>query len=276
MAMAAAGVGMKRGLSLGAAIAEAVAFVPKAWVGAWGALALAVGLFAAPLWIPADRLHSPWILTGLIIVALVVGLAAEGALYRLGVSAGLAEARRRGLGIGGLQLGKPELRLVAGGLMTAGFVAMVAAAGAVVVSFLANALGVDLRDLPRAPAANLAEADWRSGLVWAAIAGASWAALHLAVRLSLFKAATVARGTLVTLDAMSLAQGRFWSLLAGLVIILIPSFALAFAHHSHALTGLDHRTWVLLHAGVMAGVQAPLLIGFLCSAYKRVEYWTLD
>lgn len=253
---------MTRNLPLGATLGGAVAFVPRALVGAWGVLLLLGALLAAPLWAPLTGGARPWLAALVVPALVVVGLMAEGALYRLGVGA-------RGLGVGGLQFGKVELRLLGAGLLVALFLCVVLAAAAVTLVFVAHAAG-----LTEAGAAGFAQpgaARWKVVLLGGFAVGAAWILAQLCVRLSLYKAATVARGRTVSLDAMALAENNFWKLLAGLAVVTAPTWALVAwrAWRPEA----DQRLFVAVHAAVIALIQAPLAAGFLSEAYKRLEYW---
>ena len=99
---------------------------------------------------------------------------------------------------------------------------------------------------------------------------AIWAFLQLAIRLSLYKAATVARRRIVSVSALGLSEHNFWRLLCGLVVTLLPSIALAVWRGWGGDAGV--YTGALVGA-VTAFVQTPLSIGFLSNAYKRLEYW---
>src|SRR5690606_33755434 len=78
-------------------------FLPRAWRGAWGVLALLAALLALPAATP-DRLAG-WPALAVAGLQFVVLLMATGALLRLAVGA-------PGVGPGGLQLGRLEARLV--------------------------------------------------------------------------------------------------------------------------------------------------------------------
>jgi hypothetical protein len=99
---------------------------------------------------------------------------------------------------------------------------------------------------------------------------AFWGFLQLAIRLSLYKAATVARRRIVSVSALGLSEHNFWRLLCGLVVTLLPSIALAVwlarGGDAGAYTGA-------ILGSVTALVQTPLSIGFLSEAYRRLEYW---
>lgn len=272
---------MTRSFSVLSALARAFAFVPKAWMFAWGALALLAAVLAAPFFLVH---HDPRFMTVFLILwplaSLLAGLVAGGALFRLGVGASVKEARRLGLGLGGLQLGRPEVRLFGAGVIVALFLATVALGFAVLGAFIYRASGLGsfaLSDLCR----GARNGDGGSILMAAYLALSAWMLVQLAVRLSLYKPATVARGRMVSLDSMSLAQGSLWRLLAGLIVVLAPAYLIAAAHHglvraaAPPIANLSPaRVWAVIEAVGLAFVQAPLAAGFLSEAYKKLEYWT--
>jgi hypothetical protein len=254
----------------------AVSFLPKAWLNAWGALLLAAAVAAAPAWcgqVPVAM--RPWACGGWVFAAALIGLVVQGALYRLGTSPSVADARRRGLGIGGIQFGMPELRLLAAGAMAGLFLAVIAGGLALVFVFVLAALGLSF---PNACALirSALNGDGEAVLLAVMAAAFAWVLVQLAVRLSLFKAATVGRGRIASLDSMSLVQGAFWRLLAGLIAVFLPAAAFVawrMGLFGHALTmTLDSKAWALIHAGFLTLVQLPLAIGFLSYAYNRLEY----
>eukprot|EP01042_Synura_sphagnicola_P030499 gene30499-39302_t len=102
---------VKTTLSVSKALSAAVAFVPKAWAGAW--LVLALSALIGPL---AHLAMTYLSVNACLICAASLGvraalmLMAWGALYRLALFGRLAKAE--GLGLGGLQLGAAEWRLL--------------------------------------------------------------------------------------------------------------------------------------------------------------------
>jgi hypothetical protein len=276
---------MKRSLPVGPALMAAAKGLPKAWVNAWGVLLLSAAVVAAPPFATAlPSAARVWAAVPWLLVTGVVGLMLRGALYRLGVTASTAEARRLGLGLGGVQFGRPELRILGAGLLVALFVGLVLLGLGVVFVFGLTLTGVkDAADL--APAAVIAAATRGEGwaIALSVLAAASvWIIAQLGVRLSLFGAATVGRGRMVSLDALSLAQGVFWSLLVGLVAVMTPT--LVFAAWRAGLIGgapaalpaigmlNGSRVYAVIRALGLTFVQAPLAIAFLSYAYNRLEY----
>ncbi|MBS0297689.1 MAG: hypothetical protein JSR45_15370 [Proteobacteria bacterium] len=266
---------MRRSLALGSALAGAAAFLPKAWTQAWGAMALLAVLLCAPVWAPLLGLRGVWLCPVLCLVITLVALVSSAALFRVGVTDSAQAARKLGLGVGGLQFGAAELRLLASGLLVAGFLGLVAGALGLVLLFLATALDTPLLVLADQAALRRAWATQDGsvlGLAGAALVGALVMAA-LAVKLSLAKPATVAERRIVSVGALNLADGQFWALLAGLVVTSAPTIALAYACHSKwPLMAGNHTTFSLVAGLVTALLQVPLSIGFLSKAYKRLEY----
>ena len=266
---------MRRSLPVLAGLGAASAFLPRAWMSAWGALVLAFLVAAAPAFADHVSEKSRDLATAVwIVAAAITGLVAQGALYRLGVTKSAAEARTLGLGLGGLQFGLPELRLLGAGVFVALFLALVIAAFALVFAFLLSAEGAGLPTVDEVVTAAAKGEGWA---IWLAAPGAlcTWTLSQLLVRLSLFKAATVARETLVSVDALSLAQGAFWPLLAGLSVVLAP-LALIGAWEHGLVAGfvmpMPSGTYILIRAAVLSLVWLPFAVGFLSYAYNRLEY----
>jgi hypothetical protein len=266
---------MTRSLPLGATLGRAVAFVPRALAGAWGVLILLAAVVAAPALVAPGLVAKIWWGPVLAAAGLTVGLMADGALYRLGVSADAAAARRLGLRIGGVQFGRAELRLVGAGALVLVFLGVVGLAAGVAMIFAAKAVGVPeaVWSAPDAVAAlRAALAPWKVAVL-VALAGASvWVVAQLAVRLALYKAATVARGRVVSTDALGLSEGNFWRLLIGLVVVLAPTWGMV-AWGVCRPDAPGSQAYMAVNAVVTALVQAPLAAGFLSEAYKKLEYW---
>ena len=265
---------MSRRLPLWACVAEAYAFVPKAWAGAWGALALATVLAAWPIWaaVWVFKTDARWIVSPPMValwalLLTLASLAAKGALFRLGVSRSLPEARALGLGVGGLQLGRPELRLVAAGLLILLFLLIVGAAAFVVLAVVSGVAQAD-------PTGG--DTGWKAWVVRGVEIAAAVTFAGLIVKLSLHQPATVARRKIVSLDALALAEGSLLKLAAGLVatapVLVLTVIEQALRRAGHSLGGTE--TFIVLNAWIAALclIQAPLTAGFLSAAYRRLEY----
>jgi hypothetical protein len=243
--------------------------MPKAWARAPAVLVLFAAVLAfscCGATLGATLGLGPWTRPVAAGLALVVGLMTEGALYRLGVADDAKAARALGLGPLGLQFGLAELRLLAAGVLVALFLGLVGLALAVVLAFAAGWLqvGFDRQEWLSAPEG------WRAMAYAGLILVAAWGVLQLAIRLSLYKAATVARRRIVSVSALGLSEHNFWRLLCGLLVAALPSLALL----TWRAWGGGAGVWTgAVLAAVTAFVQAPLSIGFLSEAYRRLEYW---
>ena len=266
---------MARRLALGRSLREAVAFLPRAWAGAWAALVAFSLALALPTLLNKPALPTDIMGASCLLAIAATGLVMQGALYRLGVSHSFRDARALGLGLGGIQLGWAELRLLTSGMQVSGFLALVALCVALVGVFIAGALGATSA-LWRTPHALTVEAYAGHGdaivasLIW--MAGAIIVA-QLAIRLSLYKPACVARRKHVSLDALALSEGAFWKILLGLAMTLLPTAALvAFALRGRGFQPLGPHAVSLPVVLIIVLLQAPLSIGFLSSAYRQLEY----
>lgn len=265
---------MTRRFRLGAALGAAVAFAPKAWLNAWGSLGLLTAVLAAPAFLtslPAQAwLHAAWA------VALVIaGVMAEGALYRVALAPGLDAARKHGLGLGGVQFAMDEVHLLAAGGLVALFVALVVGVALLVVAFVMQ--GTGLADAHWGDALGIwrmaREGDARAVPVVAVAAVLALMIAPLIIRLAPYKAATVGRGRVVSLDAMGLTAGAFWSFAAGLVLVSLPALLLSgWRPEALGFGPTGAKAVALVRAGVLGLVQVPLAAGFLSAAYKQREY----
>lgn len=257
-------------------MAEAAAFLPRAWAGAFGALGLLALLSVLPVLAPG--LGAGWAGAGLAVITLVSGLVAWSSCLKLSIGGSAAEARRRfGLGPAGLQLGWGEARLIASILLVSLFLTLILTVLLLVVVGVFGASGFDVagtrltaEGLPQPQAAEgAAVPPWRLWLASAVAIGALLILLRLKVPLMLAQPATVGRGHIVSLNALALGEGNFLRLLAGLILALAPVWALA-----GLIALMPQLPWVLLVPLVVAAVQLPLLAGLLGAAYRQLEYWT--
>lgn len=258
------GGGMKRSLPLAACLRAAAAFTPRALGQAPGVLVLFAVVLALPVYGPALGLGAATNVVAALL-ALLVALMVQGALYRLAVSENAEAARALGFGPFGLQFGAAELRILAASALIGLFLGVVLIALGLILAFAANALGVTFD----AHEVLTAKDGWRINVL--AVLGllALWVFVQLSVRLSLYRAATVARRRIVSVDALGLSEHNFWRLLCGMVITLAPSIALAVWRGAAP----EGAVMDLASAAVVAFIQTPLSVGFLSEAYKRLEYW---
>jgi hypothetical protein len=126
-----------------ASLRAAAAFAPRAVARAPGALALFAVVLSLPFYGPALG-PGPWVQPVLAVLAMVAALVAQGALYRLGVSADLRAARALGLGPLGLQLKAAELRLLAAAVLVGLFLGLVLLALGVVLASIGSLLQISV------------------------------------------------------------------------------------------------------------------------------------
>ena len=254
-----------RRLRLGEALKASVVGLVRAWRWAWGAM-VACALVWALRPVMVGVLGWVWGAA-----ALVAGLVLIGALTRTAISDDREAARRLGLGAAGLQLGLPELRLLGAALLCAVFMAMILSVVALVLLAVfgmaeLNAEAIRLRDWAEVGPI------WKLALLAVVTLLALYGSLVMLVRLSLFAPATLGRGHMVSLNSMGIAQGRFWPLLGGLVVVVgLPILGLLILTATGFLTGM--AGWIVW-AVMISAFQAPLVLAFLGAAYRRLEYWT--
>ncbi len=270
--------------SLGRALRDAAAFLPAAWGGAWLSLILfwAVDSFA-PIYL-LKAAHWPLEHVALLVAAGAAKLVLVAALYRIALFG--KAARKEGLGLGGVQFGLPEVRLLGAGIVVGLFMLMIAATLAIVffIAFNLSGMGDGYRNTLEAVRAvchrQTGYADWL--FIGYGVASALLL-VFLAVKFALFHAATVAERRMVTLNALGLSSGNAGRLFTGLCVVALPVvLAAAVFHlmHRHFVLSprapafdTPHMPHLILH-GILLAVAAvlvlPLAAGFLSSAYRQV------
>lgn len=212
---------------------------------------------------------------GFVLAVLVLKLMTHGALYRAAVFG--KDARKEGLGPLGLQFGATELRLLASAVIIAAFYLVILLTIFIVFAVAFNASGL-AGDEPNTLKA--------IGTVFCRHQGADWifivylVAAHvfvafLGVRFSLAPAATVAQKKIVALNALGLASGNVFKLFCGIVLFALPLLlVMVFVVH-HLMPSLPRGLpRLIVHSGILAVaifLIAPLLAGFLSSAYKQIS-----
>ena len=228
--------------------------LPRVATGAGGILLVWAGLaVASALWAPQGGLA--WALgLGL----MLAGLAATGAMARIGLTDDPVQARALGLGPSGFQFGRAELRRFWAGLLCLLFLAMVMV---LVVLVLLAMFGI-----AELNAEAITRRDWGAvGPVWKlavlALVGLGGIAIPvmLAARLAMFVPTTVARGQAVSLLAMVISRGNVGKIVGALGLAAVPTLLISFFDVA-ALVG-----------AVAVLVQMPLVVIFLCLAYRRLE-----
>ena len=255
-----------RRLNLRVALGRTLHVLPLLWSGAGGALVLCAALWLLPVvWAPEGWAQGIWALAVAASTLVLVG-----ALARLSVSDDLTEARTQGLGPLGLQAKLPEARLLGAALLCLLFLTMILSILALVVLAIFGMAELNVQAIQTRDWAAVGE-PWKLGVLAVLAAGAVAIPLLLVVRLSLFAPATLGRRQMVSLNAMGIAYGSFWPLLAGLIVTALPKIALLVLIGTGALTGvIAQSAWVV----GLVGLQLPLTMGFLGAAYRQLEYWS--
>jgi hypothetical protein len=253
-----------RVLRLGEALSAAIASLSRLWRGAWGAILLAAVVWSAKV-VAAGVTSLVWAPFGLISTLMLAG-----ALSRIAIGDDLASARRLGLGPAGLQFGLPELRLLGASLLCAVFMAMILSVVALVLLAVFGMAELDARAIELRQWGAVGPA-WKLVLLALVTLFALYAVLVLVVRLSLFGPATLGRGHMVSLNSMGIAQGSFWPLLGGLLVVGLPKIVLLVLTGAGLLSGVIG--WIVW-AVTLTALEAPLTMAFLGEAYRRLEYWT--
>ncbi len=247
-------------LKLAAAVSETGSLLPWVWNGARYALVLWAAIGLAAVFLPDGA-------TGAVMAALgsVAGLVATGAMLRIAVGGDLAVARSLGLGPGGLQVGRAELRLLGAAALCVLFLSIVASLLALTVLALFGGAELDVAAI-RARDWGAAGPAWRVGVVAVVGIGALVIPLMLAVRLAMAGPATVAQEHMVSLTAMAISRGNVGSLALGLALFALPGLILAGVG-----AGLEGRVAGLVTAIAVTWVLAPMISTFLGVVYRQLE-----
>lgn len=248
----------KPGMPLGVALSEAVRTMPDMLRGAGPVLALTTVLLAAS----GGLAGWTGVLAGL---AAVGGLAGFGAVTRIGLF-GLEGARERGLGPGGFQLRRLELRLLGATLLIALFMGIILSLLGLTALALFGASGLD--------AGAIEARDWaRVGPIWKLVLLAGVALIVVAtpvvflVRLSLYAQATAVWGRMASLATTGLTNGAMAPLLAGLAVCATPTVLWMAVALTMGWSGVATGA---VGAALLMLVQTPLTAGFLGAAWRRL------
>lgn len=275
---------VKTSFSLGKALSAGLSSLPQAWTGAWLSLillwAVAIGGHVLTMHM-AGAGHSVIVAIGVAVISYLLGLMAKGALYRTALFG--AKAKSEGLGLGGLQLGAPELRLFGASILIAVFMAVIVLAMLIVLAVAFNASGLQtgyansLAALHAAFMRHHGAADW-TFIVLVPLAVIFF--IFMRLKFALYAAATIAEKRMVTLNALGLSSGNVGKLFLGLVAIAAP-FVVALIvvihvilhGHLHGRDAPAIHTFMIIHAVLLAvilGLWLPAQTGFLASAYRQI------
>lgn len=247
-------------LSPAAVARDTVRLLPRVWSGAAYALAVwtAIGV--------AGAVGSGGAVgIGLAVLGAVAGLVAIGACLRIAVADNLEGARALGLGPGGLQIGRAELRLLGAAALCLLFWAIVASLVGLTVLALFGGSELDVEAIQARNWSAVGPA-WRVAVVAVVGVGAILIPLMLAARLAVAGPATVAQGRMVSLPAMAISRGNVVVLVLGLVLFSIPGLVLlgVFAAIAGPFAGVGSAisfVWLIV----------PLWIAFLGIVYRGVR-----
>lgn len=248
----------KPGLPLGAALSEAVRAMPDMLRGAGPVLTLAMILLAA------SGVLAGW--TGVLVgLAAAGGLSGFGAVTRIGLF-GLEGARERGLGPGGFQLRRLELRLLGATLLIALFMCIILSLLGLTALALFGASGLDAEAIKARDWANVGPV-WKLVLLGGVAFIVVATPLIFVARLSLYAQATAVWGRMASLATTGLTNGAVAPLLAGVTICAAPTLLWM----ALALTmGWGGVAAGAVGATLMMLVQTPLAAGFLGAAWRRL------
>jgi hypothetical protein len=255
-------------------VQAAFGFLPRAWRSAALALGLATALICLYLGFEGRGAGGPAALA--LTPGVLVGVMAKGALYRLALAETAAGAPAGRIGPGGLQWGAVERRLLGMTLLLVlllGFLLLLMLVALVAAAFgFASAGAGFVVSSPQS---------WREalqgtgglivlGLLTVGLMGFGWFAL----RLCLAAPATVARGRVQVLSAFGLTKGSVWRILASMLIVGLPLFAVvglvATVFRGRPPAGLELWVCSLLYSLVGVFLYLPLMVGLLTYLYSRV------
>jgi hypothetical protein len=253
------------GFSLGRALADALAFVPKAWISCWLSLSLLLGLgFLAVRVDFTDYGVAMWVIAFVSVV-----LMALGGLYRAALFG--AKAAQSGLGFGGIQMGGAEWRLISGGFFSVLFLSFIGLFASMLVILVASGteLSTHYNNSFKTVLAAFFEPFTTEKIVIMAIAClVGMMLLSLLIGLLPYQVASVALNRTVSINALRFSQGKLLKMIIGLAVLSSPMILAAaiqiYAHSFTSIDGLFHSLLVL-----ETGIILPLIIGFFASIYRQ-------
>lgn len=261
---------MSSGFSVTQALKAAVSFVPRAWQAAWLVLGvMLVATVSLPLLAMSHQLKLISLLT--ILLLFFLKLVAQGALYRSALFG--RDARAEGLGVGGLQFGWAELRLLWATVIVSLFVLMIVATIGIVfaIAFSMSGMASGYENSMTALVALMKRHSGTDYVFIGYLAIAGLFLIFLSMKLVLVPVANIGGRKLVTLNALGLTTGYVGRLFLGLAALVVP-FLLIAGGAVNALP-LKGNTGILLHMALLLldifGLF-PLIIGFLTSAYRQI------
>ncbi len=241
-------------------MSETGLLLPRVWNGARYALGLWAAIGLATVFLPGGAVGVLMAVLGI-----VAALVAVGAVLRVAVAGDLAGAKALGLGAGGLQVGRAEMRLLGAAALCLLFWTIVASLLGLTVLALFGGSELDVAAI-RARDWGAVGPAWRVAIVAVVGIGAIFIPLMLAARLAMAGPATVAQGRMVSLPAMAISRGNVVPLMLGLVLFAVPGLILI-----GAFAGLGGWVADIVTAMAVTWVLAPMLLTYLGVVYHRVR-----
>lgn len=280
--------GTGAGFSVVQAVRDGISLLPRFWAGAWLILLILLGTtLAQPVLILQCRAYGGLLCLGVALLGGLSAFIASSALYRIAIFR--TYAHPEGLGFGGVQFGRPEIRLIIASLANGAFLLGVALAMGLVLVIGISAFGLEhgyLSDLEAIRARLTHPVSLVDYGLCVYLGLCAFILVILCIRLSLYKAATVARHQIVAVNALTLGAGLVWRLFCGSVIILLPLILLSVVVTGQSLAGaagqvhgpldvLNFHTRPELTALIIIQVLTvffvkPAMVGYLSSAYRQL------
>jgi Ca2+/Na+ antiporter len=213
------------------------------------------------------RETASWLLFAL---GLIVGLMAQGALLRLAFAEEHPDESEFRIGPFGFQFGRPEMNL----LMALGLLVFLMLLAMLLLLFLTFMFTIAAYGLghasvtPPGPGAKLPPEVQLIVSVLMFLFGL--AVIWVGVRVCLYPAATVAERKVKVFSVWKMTEGRFWPILAAILILAAPALLLELAAMAVSGPGLQ-LALAFVSAAVNAFVEAPLLFGLYAVLYKRLR-----
>ena len=248
-------------LRMGQTLRAAVAGLRRCWNEAWGAILLGAVVWSARNMLPPGMLSAVWTVPAAIATLILVG-----ALARVSISSDAASAKRLGLGPGGIQVRMAEGRLFGAFLLCAVFMAMILSVAALVLLAVFGMAGLDAEAIRLRDWAAVGPG-WKLFLLALLTLLCLFAVIALAARLSMFAPATVGRGHMTSLTAISIVRGQFWPFLVGLIVTAAPTLCLLLFGLGRTGGAAGWAIWAI----VISGLQAPLTLSYLGAVYRRLD-----
>lgn len=253
-----------KSFNLGQALKASVAFVPQAWAQGWLALVVLFGLVVVgqTAFVAAGGV---WGQRAIILAVLVFQFVVTGALYRIALFG--RYAKTEGLGFGGVQFARPELRLVGAGILVSLFWLMVFVMLCVVLALFLSAAGLaeSVGSLEGLMNEFVTGPQPQGAILLITVVAIMFVLITLSIKLWLHQAASIGERQVVSLNALSLSSGQTLKLFAGYFLLTLPFVLIGSVVPA---TWGQVSVWFNLALGI--GLFWPLTVGFFASAYQQI------